>query len=289
MTHKVEILCFTDPFCSWCWASEPSLFALRERYREQLTVRFVMGGLVKDMSAFFDPANAIRSTAEVAPHWRMVSERTGQPIDERIMLDITDPHWSTWPACIAVKAAELQGPAVGERYLRRLRRAALTERVQVQLAEAQLVLAAEVPGLDVVALQAALKDQRAAVAFHQDLALSREYGVTGFPTMLFRAAGPLADPANQPGILAGGYRSTETYERALQRLAADLQPYPARQVEELLSDYGPLTTRELAEISGNSLAELDALLQEKVSEGRLQVEELRGGRLWREATRSPVR
>ena len=30
---EVEIVYFTDPFCSWCWASEPSLFALRERYR----------------------------------------------------------------------------------------------------------------------------------------------------------------------------------------------------------------------------------------------------------------
>lgn len=103
-----------------------------------------------------------------------------------------------------VKAAELQGPVVGERYLRRLRRAAIAERVQVQQTEARLELAAEVPALDVVAMQAALQDQRAAVACHQDLALGREVGVTGFPTMLFRTAGPQADPANQPGILAGG-------------------------------------------------------------------------------------
>ncbi len=63
-----------------------------------------------------------------APHWREVAERSGQPIDERLMLDVTDPHWSTWPACVAVEAAGLQGRAVGDRFLRRLRRAALTER-----------------------------------------------------------------------------------------------------------------------------------------------------------------
>jgi protein-disulfide isomerase-like protein with CxxC motif len=74
MSREVEILCFTDPFCSWCWATEPSLLTLRERYRDQLDIRWVMGGLVKDMSAFFDSSNGIGTTAEVAPHWRMVAE-----------------------------------------------------------------------------------------------------------------------------------------------------------------------------------------------------------------------
>jgi len=62
MSSKVEILCFTDPFCSWCWATEPSLLTLRERYRDQLDIRWVMGGLVKDMSAFFDSSNSIGTT-----------------------------------------------------------------------------------------------------------------------------------------------------------------------------------------------------------------------------------
>jgi putative protein-disulfide isomerase len=168
---SAELLAFTDPFCSWCWASEPALLTLRERYRDQLGVRYVMGGLVKDMSRFFDAANAIRGTAEVAPHWRMVSERSGQPIDERLMLDITDPHWSTWPACIAVKAATAQGPTVGERYLRRLRRAALTERAQVQELGVQVDLAHQVPGLDVEAFRRELGSERPRAAFHDDLEL----------------------------------------------------------------------------------------------------------------------
>lgn len=277
MTHKVEILYFTDPFCSWCWACEPALYALRERYRDQLSVRYVMGGLVKAMSAFFDAANAIRSTAEVAPHWRMVSERSGQPIDERIMLDITDPNWSTWPAGIAVKAAELQGAEVGERYLRRLRRAALAERIQVQLSEAQIELAAEVPGLDLTALQAAILDGRAEQSFHQDLALCRAYGVTGFPTMLFRPAGAAAPEA---GILAGGYRSTSTYEQILRRLEPDLIAYPAREIEELVADYGPLTTRELAEISGVTSTALVGELEGRATAGRLEAWAVRGGHLW---------
>ena len=128
MTPAIEITYFTDPYCSWCWATEPMLYRLRETYREQIMMRYVMGGLVRDMSDFYDSLNDIHATAQVAPHWRMVSERSGQPIDERLMDDISDPHFSTWPACIPVKAAQLQGEAVGESYLRRWRRPALPDR-----------------------------------------------------------------------------------------------------------------------------------------------------------------
>ena len=41
--------------------------------------------------------------------------------------DTIEDFRSTWPACEAVKAAELQGVPVGRRYLRRLREAALVE------------------------------------------------------------------------------------------------------------------------------------------------------------------
>jgi hypothetical protein len=45
----------------------------------------------------------------------------GQPIEERFWLDMTGPHFSTWPANIAANASGLQGAEVGDHYLRRLR------------------------------------------------------------------------------------------------------------------------------------------------------------------------
>lgn len=269
---EIELVYFTDPFCSWCWASEPALLALRERYRGQLSVRAVMGGLVKDMSAFHDVANGIRSTADAAPHWREVSERTGQPIDERVMLDITDPRWSTWPACVAVKAAELQGPWVGDRFLRRLRRAIFTERAQAQRPDVQLGLARDVPGLDVERLEADLGGRAAAEAFQRDLAECAAYRASGFPTMLFRPAAPAAP---DDGILVGGFRSLATYERVLAELAPGLERQPPRTTAALLADHGPLTTRELVELTGRR--ELGAELGAEAAAGRLRRAEVRGG------------
>lgn len=254
MTAKVEIWSFTDPFCSWCWATEPQLLRLREVYRDQLEVRWIMGGLVEDMATFVDAANGISTTAQVAPHWREVSERSGQPIDQRLMLDITDPHWSTWPACIAVKAAERQGAAVGDRYLRRLRRAVMTERLNVAERTVALRLAEEVQGLDVG--QLAIDLDEAQDAFRADLLLGQEYGVTGFPTLLF--VRPAASPSEVPdGILVGGHRSLQTYLQVLDRLVPGLEPAAPRPIPELIAAYGPLTTRELEEITGTARERLD--------------------------------
>src|SRR2546428_13680091 len=45
------------------------------------------------------------------------------PMDAAQMLEASDDFASTWPACIATKAAELQGIDIGRRYLRALREA----------------------------------------------------------------------------------------------------------------------------------------------------------------------
>jgi hypothetical protein len=61
--------------------------------------------------------------------------------------------------------------------------------------------------------------------------------------MLFRLALP---NAAEDGILVGGHRALGVYERVVDELAPGLERQPARSIAELLSDYGPLTTRELA-------------------------------------------
>ena len=281
MTPRVEITYFTDPYCSWCWATEPMLYRIRETYREQVRIRYVMGGLVRDMADFYDSLNDIRTTAEVAPHWRMVSGRSGQPIDERLMEDITDPHFSTWPACIAVKAAQLQSEGIGEAYLRRLRRAALTERRIISYPEVYRELAREVPGLDLARFEGALQDGSAERAFQADLAECRQYGVTGFPTLLFAPAGRVLLPHAGEPILVVGHRSFATYRQVLRRIAPDLMEYEPRDPVALLADYGPLTTREVAEILGRTVDEVRALLEKLAAHGQVESLPVRGGEFWK--------
>src|SRR6266536_102286 len=142
MSKQVHITAFTDPACTWCWGSEPILRALETRLGDQVRIRSVMGGLVKDIRAFMDTANGIggdpeRSNARVAAHWLEASERNGMPVKAEGFRLFTDQDNSTWPICEAYEAARLQGEAVGGRYLRRLREATASEarwtnRIEVQ-------------------------------------------------------------------------------------------------------------------------------------------------------------
>lgn len=271
---KVEIFSFTDPFCSWCWAMEPVILRAREIYRDQLRIQPVMGGLVEDMAKFADPLNGITSTASVAPHWEEVGMRTGQPIDGTFMRENQDPHWSTWPACIAAKAAALQDETVGESFLRRLRRAAQAEGRNASAAAVYEAVAEATPGLDLARFKEAIADGSAARAFQEDRQIGAQVGVHSFPTLL--VANP--DPAKgiRP-ILMGGARDFATFQQVLTRVAPELVAHAPRALPELLADYGALTTRELSELLGKPASELRAELDAHPEIRRVPV---RTGEFW---------
>ena len=65
-----------------------------------LSITYVMGGLARE---FDEPSRMI------VP-WLDASERSGMPLDPRLWSEA--PIGSSYPACMAVKAAQEQGPAV---------------------------------------------------------------------------------------------------------------------------------------------------------------------------------
>ena len=74
-TARIEITSFTAPYCSWCWATEPMLYRIRETYREQVHIRYVMGGLVHDMADFYDrPVESMCSEIDALAAQRQVEK-----------------------------------------------------------------------------------------------------------------------------------------------------------------------------------------------------------------------
>lgn len=216
--NKNQLIEFTDPYCTWCWGSEPVLRKIREVYGNRVKVGFVMGGLVKDITQFYDPLNRIGGkdwNKQVAKHWLEASEAHGMPVDERVFSDIGNAFTSTYPANIAVKAAEFQGTEKAAKFLRRLREAAAAENKQIHQEGVQVELAEEV-GLDVSRFRRDLESGRAEKAFDQDLKLCREYGVTGFPTFLIN---------NREGEerVIRGYHPFEYFEKVFQELSPNIK------------------------------------------------------------------
>ncbi|MEE1800779.1 DsbA family protein [Streptomyces sp. JV176] len=111
----VEVVEYTDPLCPWSWGSEPVFRRLREALADRVRWRRVYAILFDhDDDPAPDPA------AETAWYERYVAEVTAHTLAPRAVR-LSRVAASSWPSSLVAKAAELQGPDVAERVLRRLR------------------------------------------------------------------------------------------------------------------------------------------------------------------------
>src|SRR6185436_13073600 len=92
-----EVMYYTDPACPWSWALEPTVRKLMVEFGGGLDWTFVMGGLGRSLAR--EPA----ARAGQIEHWLRVSEETQAPLDPLLWVD--GPIESTYPGCMAVKAA----------------------------------------------------------------------------------------------------------------------------------------------------------------------------------------
>lgn len=214
----VEALYFTDPLCSWSWALEPERKRLMQEFGDGIRWRTVMGGMISDWLTYSDPLNAVSRPAQMGPQWLHVKSITGVEIDERIWVD--DPPASSYPACLAVKAAEFQGQDAGAHYLERVRSAVMRERRNVARTEVLLEVAEELASSRVVPFEVEqfrndLASEAAQEAFREDLKETRYREVGRFPTLIFRAS-------HGSGVLLAGYRPYDVLHAAVLRVAPRL-------------------------------------------------------------------
>ncbi len=153
----------TDPACPASWAAEPALRRLAIEFGADLSITYVMGGLAREYAA----PHAARLL-----QWLEQSDRSGMPVDPRLWSE--GPIASTYPACMAVKAAAEQGPAAEARYLRALREGLMCFRRKLDSKEA-LVEEARGAGLDVPRFRIDLDSHAIVEAFGADLDATRAH------------------------------------------------------------------------------------------------------------------
>ncbi len=161
----VHVQYFTDPACSASWAAEPIVRKLMVEFGPDLSFRPVMGGLARDYEHGheFDYHGLLL-------HWLDRSAESGMPLDPRLWSE--SPIRTTYPACMAVKAAAEQGPEAAWRYLRVLREGLFCFRRKLDTTEA-LVEEARRAGLDVARFRVDLASNAIVEAFGADLELTR--------------------------------------------------------------------------------------------------------------------
>lgn len=276
--HLIELIEYTDPYCTWCWGSEPLLRKVEEVYGDQIRISFKMGGLVEDMADFYDAANKIGGAnwyEQVASHWLEASSRHGMPVDERIFFDVKDKPFSTYPANIAFKAAHFQDESLAKRFLRRMREGVAAQRLDISLLEVQAQLAEEV-GLNRHRLIADIESGRAREAFEEDLKEGHERGARAFPTFLVR------DLSDNKEVLIRGFRQFEDFVEIFSELVGDaLNPaYPTASKESVfafLQKHKRAAPREVGEVFDLSEEDIGKYLDSFVTQGLVNKEEAGNG------------
>jgi putative protein-disulfide isomerase len=206
----IDITVLTDPLCCWSWAFDAQLRQLKEKLAGRASWRYRMAGLIPSWDNFNDQINAVTRPAQMGPVWMHAGQVAGKPICHQLW--ITDPPSSSYPACIAVKCAQLQSADAGESMLYLLRKACMTEgkniaRQQV-LFEVADELAAADPNFDTRRFRTDFTNDTGLEAFRSDLEWASRYRITRLPALIIK-------PTDAEALIFSGYRP---YEEILQAL-----------------------------------------------------------------------
>ncbi len=243
-----------------------------------LEITYVMGGLAREFGD--DPTAMIVA-------WLDVSERSGMPVDPRLWTEAAPS--SSYPACMAVKAAAEQG--LDGPYLRRLREALMCERVKADNADAFAALARDVPGLDVDRFAVDIESHAIVEAFGADLeetrtipAAARERGLAreathgskgerlAFPTIRF------GDDSGEEWC--GGDHSYEEWRTAAMAVGARPADEPPRDVLAALRRFGRMATPEVETVCRLPGPRASAELWRLAAEWRVRPTRVLTGTLW---------
>lgn len=206
MTDRITRLIYVgDPMCSWCWGFAPEIESLAADF----PVEVVVGGLRPGPMA--QPLDD-RMAEFLGHHWVEIAERTGQPFDTSF-LDRRDGWvYDTEPAAIAVTQMREMSEARALDYFTDIQMAFYGEGRDVTDFDILTTLAGD-HEVDLVEFAAALPTEEAKKRAWDDFSRSRNWGISGFPTLV----GELED--GRLALLARGWAPATTIRERIESMA----------------------------------------------------------------------
>ena len=257
----VHVRYLTDPGCSWSWSAEPSIRRLMVEFGDDLEWSYLTGGLARDYtSAHTDPDLGDDGDetifARLVTHWLDVAAEGRMPIDPRLWTEA--PISSTYPACLAVKAAAEQSDDGGYAYLRASREGLMCFRRQLDNPQALTEIARAV-GLDVARFRVDLGSSATTEAFAADLEAARQVpdearaqGKVKPDGERERVSFPSIEFVGEDGAVHGVYGYSPYEEYAAAAAAAGAQPSGGQRPtpEQALRRFGQMALPEVEAVCG---------------------------------------
>ena len=227
-------------------------------FGNDVPITYVMGGLARDLEPPHEPRLL---------EWLEHSDRSGMPIDPRLWSE--GPIRSTYPACMAVKAAAEQGPDAARRYLRALREGLMCFRRKLDASEA-LVEEARGAGLDASRFRVDLGSHAIVEAFGADLEAARAVDSERFNLPSYEVGSEL--------LL--GAQSYERLRDAALAAGARLSGEPPPDVPTALGRFGRMASVEVEAVCQLPGPRANAELWRLAAEWRVKPVRVLTGMLW---------
>lgn len=181
MNEETEIIYVGDPMCSWCWGISPALNHLqRTAAVNGIPYRIVVGGLRPDDSEQWTP----KFQEFLRHHWEEVNTRSGQPFNYDL-LNADHFQYNTEPSCRGVVTARAMDPSVEARFFELIQyRFYVLNEDPAQVAFYKPIC--EELGLDFEQFAQLFPSAEMKAATQADFQVNRQWGVSGYPTILVR-------------------------------------------------------------------------------------------------------
>ncbi|WP_096189377.1 ClpXP adapter SpxH family protein [Evansella halocellulosilytica] len=267
----IEIYMFIDPLCPECWALEPIIKKLQMEYSSYFTIRTLLGNEIKCLNQ----PNQSSHYRQMAQVYDETANRTGMPCDGDVWHEneLTTPY----SVMIGIKAAELQGKAVGSKYLRRIREALFLHKQNIAEEPVLIECAEYTKGMDVEEFKQDLHSQSATKAFKCDVKTTKEMDVKSVPTLVF-----FNDDIEEPGLKVSGLYDYKVYEDILhEMLGTAPEKCPPISIEQFLKFYSLVAEKEISVVFDMTIEEAEKEMKKLQIQQKVKPVSVKYGTLWK--------
>ncbi|WP_017726941.1 ClpXP adapter SpxH family protein [Halalkalibacterium ligniniphilum] len=270
----LEIYTFIDPLCPECWAFEPILRKLQVEYGDYFRIRVFVAGKLEAWNLCQEKYKGLASKKVLAAVWEKTAARTGMSCDGDLWLE--EPISSPYRAALGIKAAELQGPQAGSRFLRKLREYLFLEKQDITKDEV-LIRCAENVDLDLKEFREDLYSQAAAKALQCDMRMTNEMDVDTVPTFVF-----FNDNVEEEGLKVTGLYPYHIYVQIMEEMLG-FKPKRAEKIslEEFLARYQFVASIEVASVFDWTVEEAEKQLKKLLLQQKVELVPVKYGNFWR--------
>ncbi|HMT94482.1 DsbA family protein [uncultured Thiothrix sp.] len=170
-----------DPMCSWCYAFRPIWQQVQQQLPAHLRIQRVLGGLAPDT----DEPMPLATQTMVQANWHKIMQTVPGTEFNFNFWTTCQPRRSTYPACRAVLAAEIQQAQAGQAMLTAIQNAYYQQARNPSDTSTLIELAAEID-LDAACFASDLNSMAIQEQLEHNLALADQLGAHSFPSLVLK-------------------------------------------------------------------------------------------------------